>query len=219
MLHFRRCCTALVLLVASGLAADAQPHEAGEALVKKIQAELSGPFPPFEAKVEPNVPHGEVIQGLIMDSKIYPGTENHFQVYVPAQYDPARPACLLIKLDGLNGFEATVLDNLIAKKEVPVMIGLGIMPGTVWKDPGGPTQRAAFRFNRSYEFDSMNDHFPDFVLNELLPAVQKMKTANGRAIRISPDGNDHAATGAARAALDRSRWPGGGRTNSRVCVR
>jgi len=42
----------------------------------------------------------------------------------------------------------------------------------------------------------MNEHFPDFVLNEVLPAVRKMRTRDGRPINISTDGNDHAATGA-----------------------
>ena len=171
------------------------------ALVQKIQGELSGPFPPEEGQVDPNVPHGESLSGTITDSAIYPGTENDFQVYVPAQYDPAKPACLLVKLDGLGGYEGTVLDNLIAKKEVPVIIGVGITPGKVWRDPAGTPNRRVARFNRSYEFDSVNDHFPDYVLNELLPAVQRLKTHDGRAINISTDGNDHAATGASTGGI------------------
>jgi enterochelin esterase-like enzyme len=174
---------------------------APDALVKKIQGEVTNPVPPVESKPDASVPHGEVIQGQINDSAIYPGTENGFQVYVPAQYDPSKPACLLVKLDGLGAFERTVLDNMIAKREVPVIIGVGISPGTIWKDPPGTKQRTAYRFNRSYEFDSTNDHFPDFVLNELLPAVQKLKTKDGRAIRISPDGNDHAATGGSTGGI------------------
>ena len=199
MLHIR--CFWFALLLLFGSTALAQTPDAAGELVKKIQAELSGPFPPLEAKVDASVPHGEMLKGVITDSRIYPGTENGFQIYVPAQYDPVQPACLLIKLDGLGAFEATVLDNLIAKKEVPVMIGVGVSPGTIWKDPEGTAQRAAVRFNRSYEFDSTNDHFPDYVLNELLPAVQKMKTADGRAIRISQDGNDHATTGGSTGGI------------------
>ncbi len=166
----------------------------------KIQSELSGP-PLDDSKTDPNVPHGEFIGGTITNSIIYPGTENNFQVYVPAQYDPAKPACLLVKLDGLGNSEGTVLDNLIAKKEVPVLIGVGISPGTIFKDPPGTPNRHALRFNRSYEFDSLNDHFPDYVLKELLPAVQKLKTRDGRAIVISADGNDHAATGASTGGI------------------
>ncbi len=193
--------SALLLLGASAVPAQAPQRVDEKALAERIQRELAGTFPPPEGKVDPGVPHGEFLQGTITDSRIYPGTENGFQVYVPAQYDPARPACLLIRLDGLGAFEGTVLDNLIARQEVPVMIGVGIVPGTVWKDPAGTAHRAASRFNRSYEFDSLNDHFPDYVLNELLPAVQKLKTHDGRAIRLSASGNDHAVTGGSTGGI------------------
>jgi gluconolactonase len=203
MLRLRRPALSSVLLFAtlSGACAQALRPVDPHALVEKIQGELSERFPPDDGKPDANVPHGEFLQGAIADSKIYPGTENRFEVYVPAQYDPARPACLLVKLDGLGAYEGTVLDNLIAKNEVPVMIGVGIVPGTIWKDPAGTPKRSAFRFNRSYEFDSMNDHFPDFVLNELLPAVQKLKTPDGRPIRLSSDGNDHSATGGSTGGI------------------
>ncbi|HXR78400.1 MAG TPA: SMP-30/gluconolactonase/LRE family protein [Bryobacteraceae bacterium] len=191
---------ALILTAFSTLNAQALAPVNPKALVKKIQDELSGPVI-NDGKPNPNVPHGEFLHGTITNSKIYPGTENDFQVYIPAQYDPARPACLLLKLDGLGSYEGTVLDNLIAKQAVPVIIGVGITPGTIWKDPAGTPNRRAVRFNRSYEFDSMNDHFPDFVLNELLPAVRKLKTHEGRPINLSPNGNDHAVTGGSTGGI------------------
>jgi enterochelin esterase-like enzyme len=192
MPHFHR--TLLLLITICGVHAQ-------EPLVKKIQSELAGAVPPEEGKPDASVPHGEFLHGKITDSKIFPGTENGFEVYVPAQYNPATPACLLVKLDGLGAFEGNVLDHLIAKKEVPVMIGVGIDSGAIWKDPAGTPKRAAIRFNRSYEFDSMNDHFPDYVLNELLPVVRQLKTEDGRAIRISASGNDHAATGGSTGGI------------------
>jgi hypothetical protein len=162
-----------------------------QSLVTKIQNELKDPFPPMEGKPDASIPHGVLIEGSISNSKIYPGTDNRFQVYVPAQYNPSNPACLLVKLDGWNEYESRVLDYLIAHHEVPVIIGLGITPGEI----------SGLRFNRSYEFDSVNDHFPDYVLNELSPVVQKLKTKDGRAIRISPNGNDHAATGGSTGGI------------------
>jgi gluconolactonase len=177
----------------------AAPSGDADALVKKIQDELMGPPLP-ESKVDPSVPHGEILTGRITDPKMYPGTDNGFQVYVPAQYDPARPACLLVRLDGLGGAEATVLDNLIAAKAIPVMIGVGITPGSI-RATGGDPKAPAVRFNRSYEFDSMNDHFPDYVLNVLLPEVMKLKTKDGRAINISPDPNDRMVTGVSTGGI------------------
>jgi len=169
-------------------------------LVRQIQEALGGPVLE-DSKPHSDTPHGEFLHGTITDSKIYPGTTNEFQVYVPAQYDPAQPACLLLKLDGMSANEATVLDNLIAKKQLPVTIGIGIVPGTIWRDPPGTPKRRAFRFDRSYEFDSVNDHFPDFVLGELLPAAQQLKTHDGRAIRLSTKGNDHAVTGGSTGGI------------------
>ncbi len=194
---------ALASLIFAVCLTSAQTPGPGDrsALVKKIQDELSSTFPPTEGKPDPQVPHGELLEDSIGNSKIYPGTDNKFEVYVPAEYDPSKPACLLIKLDGLDSYVATVLDNLIAKKEIPVMIGVGIVPGTIWKDPPGTPSRQALRYNRSYEFDSMNDHFPDFVLNELLPAVENLKTHDGRPLRLSRSGNDHAATGGSTGGI------------------
>jgi sugar lactone lactonase YvrE/enterochelin esterase-like enzyme len=183
------------LFYAEGADAQAPTPIDSKALVQKIQAELSGASQIDDRKPDPSVPHGEFVSGAITDSKIYPGTENGFSVYVPAQYDPAKPACLLVKLDGLGAGEAAVLDGLIAKKVIPVVIGVGITPGTVWSDRPGTPKRHPVRYDRCYEFDSTNDHFPDYVLNELLPAVQKLKTQNGRQIHLSPDGNDRAAMG------------------------
>jgi len=179
----------------------ASPGDQAKALVQKIQTEVTGTFQPVDAKADPTVPHGQVLHVTINDSPIYPGTQNDIQVYVPAQYDPAKPACLLVKLDGWGGDASNILDNLIAKKEAPVIIGVGIVPGVVWGQPPGAAKRSVARFNRSYEFDSVNDHFPDFVLNEVLPAVEKLKTQDGRAINISPDGNDHAVMGASTGGI------------------
>jgi sugar lactone lactonase YvrE/enterochelin esterase-like enzyme len=186
-------------------------------LVDKIRKELDGPPLP-DAQRQPGVPQGEMLSGEITDSKIYPGTENQFQVYVPKQYNPDKPACLLVKLDGFAGGQAIILDNLIAKGDMPVTIGVGITPGMIVK-PGDDAQAAAAeteakpgkpvkppkkdvaRFNRSYEFDSVNDNLPNYVLDELLPKVEAMTTKDGRAIHLSHDPNDRAVTGGSTGGI------------------
>lgn len=165
-------------------------------LVQKIQAELAGP-PTDDSKPNPSVPHGTFVEGTLEKSAIYPGTEHFFKVYVPAQYDPAKPACLLFCLDSIANGANTVFDNLIAKGEMPVTIAVGLSSGTVWKTKGS----AAYRWNRSYEFDSTNGEFPRFVLDELLPRVETLKTADGRAIRLSRDSKDRAAMGASTGGI------------------
>ena len=122
------------------------------------------------------VPVGTVEKFSWKESKIYPGTERDYWVYVPKQYDAAKPACLMVFMDGggymsTNGsFRTTVVfDNLIHKKEMPVTIGVFINPGNV--PAAEPGQKG--RSNRSYEYDSVGDLYARFLLEEILPEVGK----------------------------------------------
>ncbi len=159
-------------------------------IIQKIQRELTGDYT-GDSKPQPGVPKGEFIDGAVPDSKIYPGSSHPFKVFVPAQYTPDKPACLLVRLDGVGNDEGIVLDNLIAKGEIPVTIAVGLIPGRISKGEG----KDAYRFNRSFEFDSMNEDLPNYVIDELLPAVEKLTTKDGRPIHLSNNPNDRAATG------------------------
>ena len=82
------------------------------------------------------VPKGEIRGPFTLPSTAYPGTQHTYWVHVPAQYDPAVPASLMIFQDGqafkdMNGVirAPNVLDNLIYKREIPVMITIFINPG------------------------------------------------------------------------------------------
>jgi enterochelin esterase family protein len=132
-----------------------------------------------------NVPAGSVTHARF-ESKIFPGTVREYWIYVPKQYDGKTPACLMVFQDGgsylsTNGqFRATIVfDNLIAKKEMPVTIGIFINPGEV---PPGEKPRS----NRSYEYDSMGDLYARFLSEEFLPPIESKykitRDANGRAI-------------------------------------
>src|SRR5690349_5465917 len=46
------------------------------------------------------VPRGSVAKYHWASDKIYPGTERDYLLYVPQQYDAARPACLMVFQDG-----------------------------------------------------------------------------------------------------------------------
>ena len=77
------------------------------------------------------VPQGEVNGPHVLPSKAYPGTQHTYWVYVHKQYDPAKPASLMIFQDGYafvkednHLLAGHVLDNLIYRREIPVMIGL-----------------------------------------------------------------------------------------------
>ena len=144
-----------------------------------------------------DVPKGEVAKYSFEASKVYPGTVRDYWVYVPKQYDPATPACVYVNQDGLQWKAPQVFDQLIAAKEMPVTIGVFVMHGRV----KAPNAEALDRFNRSYEYDGLGDAYARFLLEELLPEVERKTAADGRAIRLSKSGSDRAIGGASSGAI------------------
>ena len=57
--------------------------------------EESYPVPP-EAELLAGVPQGKIEGPFKLSSQVYPGTERDYWLYVPAQYDAAKPACTII---------------------------------------------------------------------------------------------------------------------------
>ncbi|MEI9809323.1 MAG: SMP-30/gluconolactonase/LRE family protein [Bacteroidota bacterium] len=156
-------------------------------------------YPVDSASVEhAGVPKGEVLKFTFDQSKIFPGTWREYWIYIPAQYKPDVPACVYINQDGIQWKAPVVFDNLIDKKEIPVTIGVFITPGRVMADSGAA---ALHRFNRSFEYDGLGDAYARFILNEILPEVEKKKTSDGRAIRLSKNGNDRAIGGSSSGAV------------------
>jgi len=150
-----------------------------------------------ELVVAQDVPKGEVTKYTFEQSKIFPGTTRDYWVYVPKQYDPAKPACVHVNQDGVQFNAPAVFDQLIAVKEMPVTIGVFIMHGRV----KSANDQALDRFNRSYEYDSLGDNYVRFLLDELLPDVEKQTTSDGRPIRLSKDGNDRSIGGTSSGAI------------------
>ncbi len=130
-------------------------------------------------------------------SKIFPGTVRDYWVYVPKQYDPAKPACVYINQDGIQYNAPAVFDELIHKKEMPVVIGVFVMHGRV----KAPNTQALDRFNRSYEYDGLGDNYARFLLEELLPEVEKKTASDGRPLRLSKEGKDRCIGGSSSGAV------------------
>jgi len=151
-----------------------------------------------DSKPQNGVPKGEVIKLSFTQSKIFPGTTHDYWVYVPAQYSPDKPACVYVGQDGIRFEATTVFDNLINKKEMPVTIGVFVNPGVL---KAGDSNVALDRFNRSFEYDGLGDNYARFLIEELLPDVETKKTSEGRAIKLSHEGNDRAIGGASSGAI------------------
>ena len=149
-----------------------------------------------DSQRQPGVPRGTVTQET-WASKIYPGTVRDYWIYVPAQYDPHKPACVMIFQDGAGMVSETggwrvpaVLDNLIHKGEVPVMIGVFINPGVL--PASSPGQQS--RYNRSYEYDALGDRYARFLAEEILPEL-------ARRYNISKNPNDYAIAGSSSGGM------------------
>jgi len=136
------------------------------------------------------VPKGTVTK-YTWESKLY-GNFREYYIYVPVQYDPTKPAALMVFQDGHayvkedGDFRVTVVfDNLIARKEIPVIIGVFINPGNADKQlPDNPFRGT----NRSDEYDEMSDRYVNFLMAELVPFIKKQ-------YNISDDPRMHAIAG------------------------
>src|SRR5260221_9949440 len=138
-------------------------------------------YPLDSASVEhAGIPKGELIKLSFDSSKIFPGTTRDYWIYVPQQYKADQPACVYVNQDWIQWNAPTVFDNLIYQKQMPVTIGIFITPGIV--KPQDPAD-ALNRFNRSLEYDGLGDAYARFLLEEILPAVERQHTQDGRLIR------------------------------------
>jgi len=145
---------------------------------------------------KPGVPAGRVESFSFAESTVFPGTSRDGWVYIPAQYDPAKPAALMVFQDG-HAYVSTngrmrapiVFDNLIASGEMPVTVGVFINPGHRG-DNAPPAMGWGNRSNRSVEYDSPGDAYARFLTGELLPFV-----TNRYQLNLSPNPRLRAISG------------------------
>jgi len=148
------------------------------------------------------VPQGKVIGPTTLPSNVYPNTTRHYWLYIPAQYDPATPACLMIFQDGHaflsptgNYRIPTVFDNLIYRREIPVTIAVFINPGhTPDQQEASDKNWGDGTTNRKIEYNALDDRYSKLITEELLPLITKQ-------YNISPRPEDHAIAGASSGAI------------------
>jgi enterochelin esterase family protein len=148
------------------------------------------------------VAKGEVRGPFTLPSQAYPGTQHTYWVYVPAQYDPAVPASLMVFNDGqaFKNMEGdlrvpNVLDNLIDRRELPVMLAVFINPGRTPEQPEpNPKEWGDRTTNRPTEYNSLDDRYARVIVDELLPAL-------GREYNVSKDPERRGIGGASSGAI------------------
>jgi enterochelin esterase-like enzyme len=172
--------------VALGLDCDA-PIEVNGHSNADILASLNhagdAPYNPCaEAYPDASIAHGTVPKYADWDeTTIYPETVRDLWVYQPANLDSTRPAALIIFNDGAGYLSRTgavrathVLDALHASGAIAPTAAVFINPGR----PRGvaaddPAQRPVAMRQRSFEYDSLTPTYGQFLLEEVLPFVQR----------------------------------------------
>jgi len=132
-----------------------------------------------DSQRQPNVPHGTVTQH-VWQSKIFPNTIRRYWVYIPAQYDAAQAAAVMVFQDGHAYVNETqnfrvpiVFDNLIHQGAMPTTIAILVDPGhqgdKLPPKPGWKPRPA----NRSFEYDTLSDQYARMLIEEILPEVAR----------------------------------------------
>jgi len=142
-----------------------------------------------DSQPQPGVARGTVTKYTLPPGKYFPGTPHNYQVYVPAGAAADRPLPYMIFLDG-SGYAGdavrvpVVLDNLIARRELPPMAAIFIDPGVM----PALSDDAQNRYERIFEYDSLTPRFANFLVDELVREV-------GGRVSLSADPNDHGIAG------------------------
>ncbi|MEZ6063245.1 MAG: alpha/beta hydrolase-fold protein [Planctomycetaceae bacterium] len=181
----------IILLAVTTTPASAFAQEATRPARRDPQPQVRYPLGP-DSLPQDGVPKGTLEGPFLFRSDIIANTVRRYWVYVPAQYRPNDAACVLVFQDGARAINPEgvlrvpqVLENLIARKQIPVTIGIFVTPGQRGDEfpdsigTGNPD-------NRDREYDVLTDDYARMLIDELLPEVGKKynltKDPAGRAI-------------------------------------
>lgn len=128
------------------------------------------------AKPKAGVPVGKVERFRWVESKVFPGTEREWAIYIPAQYQAEKPAHAVVFLDGSgylksdgNSRATVVLDNMISAGEIPPTVAIFVNPGSI----PAKMPNAKARSTRSFEYDPPTEECARFLIEEIIPEARK----------------------------------------------
>jgi enterochelin esterase-like enzyme len=143
----------------------------------------------------PAVRGGVLSEKKTHTSQVYPGMTANYWIYANAGVDPSRAAPLMVWQDGetivgnndlLRLRLQIVSENLVQKKLIPPMVHVLIAPGS-----GGEAQGTRMR---SIQYDTVSDRYSKYLLQEILPEVEKT-------YKLRPDAYSRAIAGASSGAI------------------
>jgi len=149
----------------------------------------------LDSQVQAGVPEGRVMQFDHLASKVFAGLDHTWWLYIPPGYDKKKPLPVMVFQDGYiyaardgRWRVPVVLNNLIAKKEIPPMAAVFINPGTGYMQgpDGSPlTSAAGIRLD---EYLAMTDQYARFIVEDVFPEVRKY-------VKITDDPEGRAVAG------------------------
>jgi enterochelin esterase family protein len=132
-----------------------------------------------DSRERAGVPKGTLLPQEPWRSQVFANTVRDWSIYLPPG-DASEPAAVMVFQDGVRQYQQfvpTVFDNLIAAGDLPPTVGVFLNPG-IFADTTVS--------NRSFEYDTLSDQYTRFLLDEILPAVERQRRlrqdAAGRAI-------------------------------------
>ena len=138
-----------------------------------------------DSQPHPGVPEGKILEFTLADSQSYPGFTRKWWLYLPPNYDGKEPLPVMVFQDGAGYVKRdgawrvpVVLENLMAKRQLPRMAAIFVDPGDTPLAPGEPPRkrpdgRPASARNRSNEYDVISDKYSKFLLEEIFPLARK----------------------------------------------
>jgi len=171
----------LLTKMRTGVTHSYQYYSAGKPLGARGDAIGYNP----DSYARPDVPRGKAGEKQTIVSRIFDGMKSDYWVYASPGVDPAVPAALMVWQDGqglIGDYSRirlfTVTENLVAQKLLPPIVHVMISPG---QSPEG-------RAMRSIEYDTVSDRYARFLMEEVLPEVEKTYT-------LRPDAYSRAIAG------------------------
>ena len=123
---------------------------------------------------KPGVAEGRMVELHQKDCRTYPEVAHEWKIYLSANCDGVTPANLMVFLDGRSYIKhchiPEVVDNMVAAGELPPVVCVFHEPGD--KGPGLPVYGGDD--NRSLEYDSVDDVFATYLIDELLPEAARI---------------------------------------------
>ncbi len=151
-------------------------HINGKAFGSRVDVPAYSP----DSYPKPGVPKGVISGQLMHTAKKFPNWKVSYWVYVSPGYDPTRGAALMVWQDGHRFIKReagprllTTTENLVHQGKIPPMIHVLVAPGVIQDYPINSLTSHNWRTFRSFLYDKVDEDYVRFLLDELLPEVEK----------------------------------------------